>query len=33
LERRKARAQAGFDFLIMILTTIFMYIITIWVLL
>jgi hypothetical protein len=32
LERRKARVQAGFDFLMVILTTIFMYILTIWVL-
>tara|TARA_R110000868_G_scaffold89545_4_gene249242 strand:- start:897 stop:1043 length:147 start_codon:yes stop_codon:yes gene_type:complete len=30
LERRQARVQAGFDFLIVILTTIFMYILTIW---
>ena len=30
LERRKARVQAGFDFLMVILTTTFIYIITIW---
>jgi len=30
IERRQARAKAGFDFLVIILTTIFIYIITIW---
>jgi hypothetical protein len=32
LERRQKRAQAAFDFMVVIVTTIFMYILTIWVL-
>jgi hypothetical protein len=30
LERRQKRAQAAFDFMVVILTAIFMYILTIW---
>ena len=29
-ERRQARIQAGFDFLVVVLTTIFLYVLTIW---
>lgn len=32
LERRQKRAQAAYNFMVAILTTIFMYILTIWVL-
>ena len=32
LERRQKRAQAAYDFMMAIMTTIFMYILTIWVL-
>jgi hypothetical protein len=30
LERKQKRAQAAYDFMVAILTTIFMYILTIW---